>query len=319
MNHTNTNTIWIGIDVSKKELEIHCYDETLKLPSVTANTQIAITKLISKLKECAHPHLVFEATGGYEKLLLALFQAEGIKASRITPSLARNFAKAKGLLAKTDAIDAKVLTDYGIQFNPRLTAPLDPILEEIQALIKYRRHLNDELHRERMHLEHALPKSVADMVKTRLKSIQKQMDQITATTLALKAKSPTLAEAVKLLSGTKGVGENSAISLLVAMPELGKISNKEAASLAGLAPFNRDSGKMRGQRKIYGGRKEIRQALYMAALVGTRFNPILKEFYQRLLAKGKPKKLALIAVMRKLLSYLNALMKKHLQQIEIAC
>ena len=104
------------------------------------------------------------------------------------------------------------------------------------------------------------------------------MDQITATTLAHKAKSPTLDEAVKLLSGTKGVGENSAISLLVAMPELGKISNKEGASLAGLAPFNRDSGKMRGQRKIYGGRKEIRQALYMAALVGTRFNPILKEF-----------------------------------------
>lgn len=312
MQKKNTTT-WIGIDVSKRELEIHCYDSKLKLPTAIANTKTGISKIISKLKKCDDPHLVFEATGGYEKLLLVLLQGEGIKASRITPSLARNFAKAKGLLAKTDSIDAQILTDYGIQFNPRETAPLDPILEEIQSLIKYRRHLNDELHRERMHLEHLLPKSVEPMVKSRMKSLQKQVDKVTSMMIALKVKSPSLDQAVELLTATKGVGDNSALSLLVAMPELGKISNKEAASLAGLAPFNRDSGKMRGQRKIFGGRREIRQALYMAALVGSRYNDVLKDFYQRLLAKGKPKKLALVAVMRKLLCYLNSLMKNHLQ------
>ena len=134
MNTKNTVT-WIGIDVSKKELEIHCYDSALKLPPAIANTKTGIGNIISKLKKCEAPHLVFEATGGYEKLLL-LLQSEGIKASRITPSLARNFAKAKGLLAKMDSIDAQILTDYGIQFSPRETAALDPVIEEIQALIK---------------------------------------------------------------------------------------------------------------------------------------------------------------------------------------
>ena len=165
-----------------------------------------------------------------------------------------------------------------------------------------------------MHLEHLLPKSVERMVKARMKSLQKQADKVTDMMLALKVKSTVLDEAVKLLTETKGVGDNSALSLLVALPELGKILNKQAASLAGVAPFNRDSGKMRGQRTIFGGRKEIRKALYMAALVGSRYNPVLKEFYQRLLAKGKPKKLALIAVMRKLLCHLNSLMKRHLQK-----
>ncbi len=316
--HSQNTTTWIGVDISKKELEIHCYDSALKLHSAAANTKTGINKIISKLKKCDDPHLVFEATGGYEKLLLILLQSEGIKASRISPSLARNFAKAKGLLAKTDSIDAQILTDYGIQFSPRETAPLDPVLEEIQALIKYRRHLNDELHRERMHLEHLLPKSVERMVKSRMKSLQKQMEKVTATMISLKEKSSSLDQAVGLLTATKGVGDNSALSLLVAMPELGKITNKEAASLAGLAPFNRDSGKMRGQRKIFGGRREIRQSLYMAALSGSRYNPILKNFYQRLLEKGKPKKLALTAVMRKLLCYLNSLMKRHINQLQPA-
>ena len=222
------------------------------------------------------------------------------------------------LLAKTDSIDARVLTDYGIQFTPRVTAPLDPVIEEIQSLIKYRRHLNDGLHRERMHLEHLIPRSVGRMVKTRIKSLAKQVEKVTGMMLALKVKSPALDGAVKLLADTRGVGENSALSLLVAMPELGRISNKQAASLAGVAPFNRDSGKMRGQRTTFGGRKDIRKALYMAALVGSRHNPVLTGFYQRLLAKGKPKKLALIAVMRKLLCHLNSLMKKHLKQIQAA-
>lgn len=315
-NNTNQNTVWIGIDISKPELEIHSYETTLKLPSAAPNTKSSIAKLIKKIAKNEHVHCVFEATGGYEKLLLSMLQSEGIKASRITPSLARNFAKAQGILSKTDAIDAKVLTDYGYKFTPRETAPVDPIIEEIHALVKYRRHLNDELLRERQQLEHKPLKSIETMVKSRIKTLTKQIEKITKMMIDLKAKSPIIDETVKLLTATKGVGDNSALSLLAAMPELGQLTTNQASSLAGLAPFNRDSGKYRGRRMIYGGRKDIRQALYMAALSASRHNPILKEFYQRLQANGKPKKLALIAVMRKLLSYLNLLMKRHLQETE---
>ena len=310
------NETYIGIDVAKKELEIHSYDQSLDLGTVIPNTKSGIANLIRKISSSSTVHLVFESSGGYEKLLLLMLQSEGIKASRVNATHVRNFAKAKGLLAKTDTIDARVLTDFGITLSPHSTLPLDPILEEINALVKYRRKLNDESHRERMLLEQLLPSSVKKMITKRRKALAKNIAEVTAMMTKLKDQSPSLNNAVALLTRTKGVGENTALSLLVAMPELGKLTHKQAASLAGLAPFNRDSGTMRGKRQIYGGRSEIRKALYMAALVATRFNPILKGFYENLLAKGKPKKVALIAVMRKLLSHLNALMKRHLQQTE---
>lgn len=252
-----SNTTWIGIDISKRELEIHSYHPHPKLSKPLPNNPDEIKKLITVLHKLPNPHLIFEATGGYEKLLLASLQAAGINASRITPSLSRNFAKAKGLLAKTDAIDAQLLTDYGQQFQPRVTAPLDPILEEVQALVKYRRHLLDGLHAEQQQLEHPLPKSVTTMVKARIRSLQNQIEKLTNSLESLAKKSPTLDAVTTLLVQTKGVGVQSALSLLAAMPELGRLSNKEATSLAGLAPFNRDSGKFRGKRTISGGRKEV--------------------------------------------------------------
>ncbi|MGE9268246.1 MAG: IS110 family transposase [Verrucomicrobiales bacterium] len=310
MNTENNQrkTSFIGIDVAKADL--------VKLPKSIPNSSREIKKLITKIRKIDHPHLIFEATGGYEKLLLKLLHEAHIPASRINPSLARNFAKAKGLLAKTDKIDARMLSDFGLHFRPLATPPTDPATGEIQALVKYRRHLKLELHRERQQLEHPQPKSVEKHVKSRLKAIQKTIDKIDTQLDELKEKSSLFREPCRLLTTTKGVGQQTALSLLVAMPELGTLSRSQAASLAGVAPINRDSGKMRGRRTIYGGRKDARQALYMAALVATRFNPILKEFYQRLLEKGKPKKLALTAVMRKLLIHLNSLMKKYLEHIQ---
>jgi transposase len=308
----NPEITWIGIDVSKAEHEIHTYLTAAKLPSSIPNNAKEIKKLITKLKKIPNPHLVFEATGGYEKLLLNLLQEAGIAASRVTPSLPRNFAKAQGLLAKTDRIDAKVLTDYGIHFTPALTPKLDPIIEEVHALVKYRRHLNEELHRERQQLEHYPQKSIVIIVKRRMKTIQTEIAKIDTKLITLKKGSKLLAEPCKLLTSTIGMGDRSALSLLVALPEIGTITRREVASLAGVAPINRDSGKMRGKRMIYGGRKDVRQAIYMASLVAARFNPILKEFYDRLVAKGKPKKVALTAVMRKLLIHLNALMTGRL-------
>jgi len=171
MNHQNSprnSSIYIGIDISKRELEIHSYEASLKLPSATPNTKSSIAKLIKKFSKNEQIHCVFEATGGYEKLLLSMLHSEGVKASRITPSNARSFAKAQGILSKTDAIDAKILTDFGFKFNPRETAPVDPVIEEIHELVKYRRHLNDELLRERQQLEHTPPKSIQTMVKARI-------------------------------------------------------------------------------------------------------------------------------------------------------
>lgn len=310
----NPEITWVGVDVSKDTLQIHSYSIASDFPQSISNNKSSISKLIRKLKTFPQAHVVFEATGGYEKLLLHQLQIAGISGSRVMPSLVRDYAKAKGVLAKTDRIDAQMLTDFGAHFQPEPTPKLDPVTEEIQALLKYRHHLLEQIHRERQQLEHQPPKSVIAFVKRRIKAIENEMKKIDLLVSQMVAKTERLREPCKVLSNTRGVGEKSAISLLVFMPELGKISRKEAASLGGLAPFNRDSGRVRGQRRIYGGRQEVRRAIYMAALVATRYNPILKEFYQRLVTNGKPKKLALTAVMRKLLVHLNSLMHKYLQQ-----
>ncbi len=308
----NPENNWIGIDVSKAEHEIHSYLKSANLPASIPNERKEIKKFITKLKKVPNPHVVLEATGGYEKLLLKLLQEAGMAVSRVNPSLPRSFAHAKGLLAKTDSIDAQVLTDYGQRFTPPATPEIDPIVEEVHALVKYRRHLGEELHRERQQLENQPPKSIVTIVKRRMKSIQNEMEKIDLQLIALKNRSKLLSEPCELLTKTIGVGDRSALSLLVALPELGTLGRREVASLGGVAPINRDSGKMRGKRMIYGGRKDVRQAIYMASLVATRYNPILKEFYDKLVAKGKPKKVALTAVMRKLLIHLNALMKRYL-------
>ena len=214
---TDKKITWIGIDVSKKEIEIHSYENTNQLPNSLPNTKLGMKKLISTTQKIEHIHFIFEATGGYEKLLLTSLQKEGLKASRINPSLARNFAKAQGILSKTDSIDAKVLTDYGIKISPRETLPVDPVIEEIQALLKYRNQLINELHRERMQLEHQLPKSVETIVNKRIKQLQKHTEQVTTMMLELKEKSAEINEQVELLTQTNGVGEKSALSLLAAM------------------------------------------------------------------------------------------------------
>lgn len=312
----NPEIAWVGIDVSKEELEIHSYLTSPKLPKSVPNTRAGILSLIAKFRRFPKLHIVFEATGGYEKQLMTLLQESDIAASRIKPSLVRDYARSRGILAKTDRIDAKILTDFGSQFTPSETLKADPIIEEAQALLKHRKHLSIALHRERQQLEHSPPASILKMVNRMIKHIETAIAKIDEMLTAITAKSELLRVPCKILSETKGVGEKTALSLLVFMPELGSLSRKEATSLSGLAPFNRDSGKLRGRRTISGGRREVRQALYMAAVVASRFNPILKEFYGRLISAGKAKKLALTAVMRKLIVYLNALMARYLSSIQ---
>jgi len=308
-----SDVIYIGVDVSKATLEIYCDNQqALNIPSSVDNHKLAITKLINKLSKY-DVHVVFEATGGYEQCLLLLLQETAIKASCVNPALVRSYARACGVLAKTDAIDARIIAEYGCKFNPDVTQPVEPYLAELHDIVSYRKKLTQELIRERKQLEHPRSKVVTKIVKLRIKALVKQVAQLEAELVAIKQEHTAVRESVDLLSQTQGVGELTAFSLLSAMPELGKINRYQAAALAGLAPFNRDSGRMMAKRSIYGGRREIREALYMAALSASKCNPVLREFYQRLVANGKPKKIALTAVMRKLLCHLNHTMYQYLK------
>jgi transposase len=316
MNATQIKTpsSWIGIDISKDQLDLHSSHPDLNLPSSVSNSIEGHRKLLKLIAHFSEIKIIFEATGGYEKPLLRTLQKAGIHATRINPAQVRSFAKAKGLLAKTDAIDAKLLAHYGELFAPKATPPIDPELAELQDLIKYRRHLRDQLHREKMQLEHEHCKPVMAMIRRRIKSLQKQLETLSQTIADRVEKSEAIRPAIEILTTVKGVAEFTAASLLAAMPELGTLTRKQAAALAGVAPINCDSGTMRGRQKTYGGRCEIREALYMAAVVSSRFEPLLRDFYQSLLQNGKAKKVALTAVMRKLLIHLNSLMRRHLQE-----
>ena len=310
-NKLQQSKIWVGIDVSKVELEIHSSEPIRALPKVVPNTSVGFKGLALALKGSASVHLVFESTGGYEKPLFHYFAALGIACSRLNPSHSRNFAKAKGLLAKTDEIDAFVLSEFGRQLDPIPSETNAPIIDALKEVIHYKNHLINARHREKMQLEHDKPAAIKAMIKARIKSLDKQIEKTKQMMIDLSSQDEKFVGEISILEQTQGVGKQTAIAIITALPELGIINNREITALAGLAPYNRDSGTIRGKRCIAGGRKTARDALYMAALVGARCNPILKEFYQRLRANGKPFKIAITAVMRKLLTHLNALLKRH--------
>ena len=307
---------WIGIDVSKRELEIHSYILNSGLPSSIPNTDKGRQDLIKILLKIQRPHLVFESTGGYETPLLKLLQDHGIMASRINPNHSNSFAKALGIHAKTDKIDAEILTIFGQKLTPGITSKIDPETEVIQHYIKYRNKLMMSLHQQKMELEHEKPKCLTKIIEKSIVSLKKQILKIEEAIEKKVNQNTILKSSLAVLIETDGVGKITAYSLLTLMPELGRITNRQASSLAGLAPFNKDSGTHNGKRTLKGGRANVRKSIYMAALSASKYNPILKAFYERLQANGKPKKLALTAVMRKLLCYLNGQMKKHLDSLQ---
>lgn len=308
----DSETLWVGIDVSKAELQLHSHDASLKLPAKLTNDPAGFKSLLKHLVPRDRIHIVFEATGGYDKPLLDWLHGQGIACSRLNPRRVRNFARSKGLLAKTDAIDAATLAEFAAVRKPEVTPARDPALEELMALVNYRRHLVAELEREEMQTEHAKPKSITALIKSRIRSLQAQIGKVEQLIAAVVRDNPLLKRAVKALVEVKGVGQLTAASLLASMPELGRLNRNQAAAMAGLAPFNNDSGAMRGKRTIQGGRPAVRKALYMAALTAARHNDVLSKTYQGMVAKGKPRKLALVAIMRKLLIHLNSIMSNVL-------
>ena len=309
MSLNNTPTIHIGIDVAKQTLQVdptHLFG-LHQVPNTSAGLKKLI-KAIGSIKN-ASAHVVCEATGGYERLLVDSLHQANLTISMINPARVRSFASALGMEAKTDALDALVLTRFGQKLHPKPTPQTSAQQRELNQMVTRRNQLVDllviEKNRTREDLLPCLQK-LAQSIRSHLEEQIAQIDDMIATLIA---KDEVMDTKIRRLCLLQGVGKVTASSVLASLPELGTLSRGQITALAGLAPRNRDSGQHKGRRTIGGGRAPVRRALYMAALSASRMNPKLKAFYQRLIAAGKPAKLALTAVMRQLLHVMNIMIK----------
>ena len=297
--------VYVGIDIAKSSFEVAVtgQSQTLNL----ANDEAGHAQLCQLIAPLAPRLILMEATGGYEQDLALALAGARLRVSVVNPRQARDFARCVGKLAKTDRIDAQALRGFAAMLDaqghePRALA--DDERRELTALVVRRRQLVAMLVSERQRLGVAHCKAKPSILAI-MDAIAAQLRDVDG---ALKAHVQAHhADLAKLLTSVKGVGPTTAFTLLAQLPELGQLNRKQITALVGLAPMNRDSGTLRGQRHIFGGRADVRRVLFVAALVGTRFNPVLKAFYARLLAAGKAKKVALVACMHKLLVILNAI------------
>jgi len=297
---------FVGIDVSKDRLDV----AVLPQEAVVAfdNDEPGREQLVAYLQPLTVPLIVLEATGGYEVAVTASLAAAGLPVRVVNPSHVRNFARASGQLAKTDKLDALIIARYAERVKPDLRPLAGPEAQELKALTTRRQQLLGIISQERNRLRLASP-MVAPSVSASIEFHKKQLDELDKDLDRFIRNSPVWAEQDDLLQSTIGVGRVLSATLLAELPELGHLNRRQISSLVGVAPLNRDSGKFRGRRCIWGGRAHIRAVLYMAAVVASRKNPLVAAFYQRLLAAGKPKKVALVACMRKLLVMLNAILR----------
>ena len=300
--------LFVGIDVSQDRLDlaVRPTGETRQVVHDPAGTG-AMTEYLKKLG----PQLVVvEATGGLETAVAAELAAEGLPVVVANPRKVRAFARATGQLAKTDALDARVLAQYGETLRPQPRALPDAATRELRALVVRRRQLVEMITAEGNRLRRAT-RRVRPRVEEHIKWLKENLAELDRDLEDTIRSSPVWKDQNRLLRSVPGVGPVLSLTLLSGLPELGALNRGEIAALVGVAPFNQDSGSFRGKRRVWGGRGQVRAALYMAALVATRCNPALKEFYQRLCQAGKPKKVALTACMRKLLTILNAMVRDH--------
>jgi transposase len=298
--------VYVGLDVAKAQLDLAVLPtgETWQIP----NSEAAWPALIARLQALAPVLIVLEATGGYEHAVLSALAVAGLPVVAVNPRQVRDFAKALGILAKTDQIDAAVLARFAADIRPPVRPVPDDATADLAALLLRRRQLVDMLIAERHRLAQAR-RSVRRSLEHHIRWLEQRVRDLDDDLTTRIHQTPVWRAKDDLLRSVPGVGPIVARTLLAGVPELGTLSHRALAALVGVAPFNRDSGRVRGRRTIWGGRSHVRAVLYMAALVATRRNPVIATFYQRLLAAGKPKKLALTACMHKLLTILNALLR----------
>lgn len=301
---------YVGIDVSKRTLDVAILP--IREYFVVGNDEAGIDELLGRLAEVSDALLVvLEASGGFERPLAAALAASGIALFVVNPRRARDFGKATGRLAKTDALDAFVLARFAQAIRPAPRAIPDAEAREFQKILARRRQIIRMTTAEKNRLGASTSKAVRRRIEAHIRWLEKELSRTDRNLDWTIEKSPTLKENQALLQSVPGVGPVLARTLLAELPELGSLSPRELSALVGVAPLNRDSGTLRGRRTVWGGRARVREALYMAALIASRFNPAIKEFYERLVASGKPKKVALVACMRKLLVILNAVMRER--------
>ena len=305
MSQNTLTTIYTGLDIAKLNLQLHLAGRFCDLP----NTSAGHRRVLKVLKAQPGVHVVCEATGGYERPVVAALQQAGVPVSVLNPGRVRHFARAQGQRAKTDRIDAAVLTAYGQALQPTPTPARTPIEQQLNELVRRRVQLLELLVAQRQQAEALTLPSLRRQAKSLVRRLQADLEAIEKELQQLRRQSPTLNERVEKLQSITGVGTLTALAVLAELPELGTLNRRQAAALAGLAPHPRESGNWQGRRTIGGGRPAVRRALYMAALVAAHSNAQFKVFYQRLRAAGKPFKVALTAVMRKLIVLMNQLLK----------
>ncbi len=303
----NKNIEYAGVDVSKENLDMAMYStgETQRF----ANDEAGIATTVAWLKKLNPAITVMEATGGLEISLYIALQSAQLPVAVINPRQIRDFAKSMGILAKTDKLDAKVLARYAAVVQPEVRPLPDEESRQLDSIVTRRRQLVGMITTENNHLTSTRDKAMKERIRVHIAFLKQELAQIDKGISQTIQRSPVWNEKDKLLQSVPGVGPVLSSTLIAELPELGTLSRREIATLVGVAPLNRDSGKHRGERSIWGGRCRVRRPLYMATLSAVQFNPVIRRFYDRLISYGKLKKVALTACMRKLLIILNAMMK----------
>ena len=303
-----TSPRFVGVDVAKDRLDIAVRPSGEGWSE--ANDEAGIAALVGRLGPLGPALIVCEATGGFERAAIAALAAAGLPVVVANPRQVRDFARATGQLAKTDALDAGILALFAERVRPTPRALPTEAVQLLDAVLTRRRQLLEMLGAEKNRLGFA-PKPLHRGIQAHIRWLERQLDDVTTELAALIEASPVWRAKDDLLQSVPGVGPIVSYTLLGELPELGTLTHKQIAALVGIAPLARDSGTLRGKRLIYGGRASVRTALFMAAMCGRRWNPALKVFYDRLKAAGKPTKVALIACARKLLTILNAMVREN--------
>ena len=298
--------VFVGVDVSKDSLDVAIGAQ--KEVITFANDQNGVDSLVKKLRRMDVQLIVFESTGGYELLAASCLAEAGLAVVMVNPRQVRNFAKATGILAKTDAIDARVIARFAEAVKPEVRKLKDRQTSELSALVTRRRQIIEMIVAERNRLRLANTRNKKD-IEEHIRWLEKRLDKIETDIGKMIQSSPIWRCKDDILQSVPGIGPVTSASLICDLPELGVLSPKKIAMLAGLAPLNCDSGKFKGRRRIWGGRASVRSGLCMATLAAIRCNPAIKGFYQRLIAAGKCHKVVATACMRKLLIIVNAMLR----------
>jgi transposase len=304
-----SEAVFVGVDVSKARLDVAVLpsEETWSV----ANDDDQIGELVAKVQPLAPALVLLEATGGLERRVLARLVGAGLPAMAVNPRNVRDFAKSLGKLAKTDRIDALMLAKFAQAVRPKLRAIPDEHTQALQSHLTRRRQLVEMIVAEKNRLASTELTKYRRQIKGHIEYLQKELSINDYDLDQTIKQTPAWLEKVDLLESVPGVGRVTASTLVALLPELGTLGRKQLAALVGVAPFNRDSGTLRGRRSIWGGRAAVRAVLYMAAVTGIRCNPAVRALYLRLKAAGKRPKVALVACMRKLLTILNAILRSR--------